>query len=94
MLPAIIITAIGLDLSQGIGFSKEKNIIVEGVSDYYYLLGMKKFLEKTVSSYKFPENIAIIPCVGESKVTLLASFFMGYNLDYQIVLDEKGTRHT
>ena len=91
---APIITAIGLDLSQGIGFSKEKNIIVEGVSDYYYLLGMKKFLEKTVSSYKFPENIAIIPCVGESKVSLLASFFMGYNLDYQIVLDEKGTRHT
>ncbi|MCV0410757.1 AAA family ATPase [Nitrosopumilus sp.] len=91
---APIIASIGLDLSQGIGFSKKKNIIVEGVSDYYYLIGIKKLIEKILSEYKFPDDIALIPCVGESKVSLLASFFIGYNLDYKILLDEKGTKQT
>ena len=54
---------------------------------------MKKFLEQN-NNYKFPENVAIIPCVGESKVTLVASIITGYGLEYKIVVDEKGTKHT
>jgi len=88
-----IITAIGLDISKGIAFAKKRNVIVEGVSDYYYILAMKKFLEQN-NNYKFPENVSIIPCVGESKVTLVASILTGYGLEYKIVVDEKGTRHT
>jgi len=88
-----IITAIGLDISKGVAFAKKCNIIVEGVSDYYYILGMKKFLEQN-KNYKFPEDVAIIPCVGESKVNSVASILTGYGLDYRIVVDEKGTKHT
>ena len=88
-----IVTAIGLDISKGVAFAKKCNIIVEGVSDYYYILGMKKFLEQN-QNYKFPEDVAIIPCVGESKVNSVASILTGYGLDYRIVVDEKGTKHT
>jgi len=88
-----IVTAIGLDLSKGVAFAKKRNILVEGVSDYYYIVGMKKYLEKN-RNYKFPEDIAIIPCVGESKTSLVASLLIGYGLDYKILLDKKGTRHT
>ncbi len=88
-----IITAIGLDISKGVAFAKKRNVIVEGVSDYYYILAMKKFLEQN-NNYKFPEDTAIIPCVGESKVSSVASILTGYGLNYKIVIDEKGTRHT
>lgn len=41
-----ILTSIGLELNRGIvGVGKENNIIVEGVSDYYYLNAFKRLLE-------------------------------------------------
>ncbi|UZE92740.1 MAG: AAA family ATPase [Methanosarcinales archaeon] len=89
-----IITAIGLDLSQGIAFSKKKNIVVEGVSDYFYLQTMLHFL-KSKKHYKFPEDIAIIPCVGHTKASTVVSLLIGWGLeDYKIVLDRKGTNKT
>ncbi len=44
-----ILTAIGLGLGDGIqNVSQEKNIVVEGISDYFYLQGIKNILnEKT-----------------------------------------------
>jgi len=88
-----IITAIGLDITQGLTFPKKKNITVEGVSDYYYLQAMLKYL-KNNESYEFPDDLVFIPCVGSTKVGTVASFFHGYGLDYKILLDMKGTTKT
>lgn len=90
---APIVAAIGLDISQGIIFSKKHNLVVEGTSDYYYLQAMRKYLVDN-TEYNFPHDMAFIPCVGESKITSVISLLVGYGLDYKVLLDEKGTRHT
>ncbi len=89
-----IITAIGLDLSRGLAINKRKNVVVEGVSDYYYMEGVLGYLGKK-KGYTFPEDIAIIPCVGHTTVSLIVSLLTGWGLkDYVIVLDRKGTTKT
>ena len=89
-----IITAIGLDLSRGIGFTKQKNVIVEGVSDYYYLQGILLGLEKS-KKYKFPKDVGFIPCIGHTKSLTIASILTGWELnDFIVLLDKKGTKDT
>jgi len=89
-----IITAIGLDLSKGIAFPVKKNVVVEGVSDYYYMEAMLHFL-KEKKEYNFPEDISIIPCIGHTAINSIVSLLIGWQLrDYKIVLDKKGTTKT
>jgi predicted ATP-dependent endonuclease of OLD family len=85
-----LITAIGLDLSKGLSFAKKSNIVLEGISDYYYIQAMKHYLKEN-EGYEFPDDVAFIPCVGQSKVGAVTSILFGYGLDYKIVLDKKGT---
>lgn len=78
--------AMGLDLSYNIGpnFTKN-NIIVEGITDYFYLQGYYKCKkEKNVPN--------IIPSTGANNVTAIASILYGWNCDFNILLDqdEKG----
>ncbi|MEH6891857.1 AAA family ATPase, partial [Bacillus sp. JJ864] len=55
-----IITAIGLDITRNIGFSRDFNIITEGISDYYYLQVMKEYLRRNYVLIDFN----IIPAQG------------------------------
>lgn len=78
--------AMGLDLNYNIGpnFTKN-NIIVEGITDYFYLQGYYKCKkEKNVPN--------IIPSTGANNVTAIASILYGWNCDFNILLDqdEKG----
>jgi predicted ATPase len=88
-----IITAIGLDLSKGISFSKKMNILIEGVSDYYYLQAILNYLKKE-EEYKFPDEYSFIPCVGNTKIGTLVSLLIGWGVDYKILFDKKGTNRT
>lgn len=88
-----IITAIGLDLTKGFSFPNKKNIVVEGVSDYYYLQAMLHHL-KTNQKYNFPDDVVFIPCVGNNNVSTVVSLLHGYGLHYKILLDKKGTTRT
>lgn len=85
-----IITAIGLDLSKDLFFSKLLNVVLEGISDYYYLRGMITYLKKN-EDYKFPDNISLISSIGNANVSLLVSLLMGLGLPYKIILDKKGS---
>ncbi|MBZ8126077.1 ATP-dependent nuclease [Bacillus thuringiensis] len=78
-----IITAIGLDITRNIGFSKDFNILTEGISDYYYLQAMKEYLRKEYLLIDFN----IIPAQGANSVSTLTSLLMGWNLKFIALFD-------
>lgn len=88
-----IITAIGLDITKGLAFPNKMNIIIEGVSDYYYLQAMLQYLQKK-EKFKFSADTVFIPCVGSTKVGSVISLLQGYGFDYKVLLDNKGTVKT
>lgn len=59
----------------------ELNIIVEGISDYYYILGAAMQCGIDLNGFN------VIPCVGASAVHNVASILIGWNCDFKIVLD-------
>jgi len=77
-----IITAIGLDLSIGLDIAKNNNIIVEGISDYYYLQAFHELLR-----FEFASETHLIPGSGADKANLLASLMIGWGFNYCVVLD-------
>ena len=75
-----IANAIGFGVS---GFSPpiEKNILLEGVSDFYYFSGMKKLLNKA-------GDYAFIPGVGLRKINSLISLLVGYGVSWIAIIDD------
>ena len=60
-----ILTAIGLGLNAGIAnFEKTNNIIVEGISDFYYLNAFKKIFNKNEINFIFGGGAGNMPIVG------------------------------
>ena len=88
-----IMTAIGLDISKTLMFSKKLTIITEGISDYYYLQGMIQFLTKQ-KDLDFPKDFAIIPCLGHTTIPTMVSLLLGWNYKFKILLDHKDTEAT
>lgn len=79
---APLLYAIGLDLKYNIGPDKGKiNIVVEGISDYYYLNTYIKLKNKK------DNNIYIIPSVGASQINKVVSILIGWGYDYRVLLD-------
>lgn len=78
-----IVEAIGHDPAHGISAQYKHNVILEGVSDYYFITAVAEITgEKTILS-----NAKLIPSTGASTTNLLASLFTGWGLDYVVLLD-------
>jgi len=77
-----IITAIGLDISNSFNVIGQNNILLEGISDYYFLNGMLKRLGGTQLNNKF-----LVPCTGATKIPIMVSLIMGWGLNFVAVLD-------
>lgn len=79
--------ALGLDLNYNIGPSfNNKNIIVEGISDYFYLQGYYKS--------KKQKNVPnIIPSTGGDNVPAIAAILFGWHCDFNIILDQDDKGH-
>jgi len=77
-----IITAIGLDLSMGLDIAKDNNILLEGISDYYYLSAFKELLD-----FNFKKEVHFIPSVGADKFHFLIPLMLGWGLNHCVVLD-------
>lgn len=75
-----IANAIGLSVSE---FStlKENNVLLEGVSDYYYFSAMQEILNKKDDFY-------FVPGIGVRKINNLISLAIGYGLNWIAVIDD------
>ena len=74
-----IITAIGLDLADDFSIAGKKNVLLEGISDYYFMQALREHLKANKANY--------IPCVGAPKIPYLASLLIGWDLGFLAVLD-------
>lgn len=85
-----IITAIGLDLSGSFGTFGEYNTIVEGISDYFYLECMKKYIGD-INSFG---EMRFIPSIGASQIDKLASLLIGWGVKFKVLLDNDNAGKT
>ena len=64
----------------------QKNLLVEGMSDFYYLQALSVQCART-SRQTLPDEIHITPCGGTKNVGLIASLFLGQNARPVVILD-------
>lgn len=74
--------AMGLDPFNTFSVINEKNVIVEGLSDYWYLSGFRKLLNRE-------QNYYFVPSIGikGNKVFPLISFCIGYGVDWLLIME-------
>ena len=77
-----IITAIGLDLSHNFSIAGKNNVLLEGISDYYFLQSIIKILKNNLY-----DTINMIPCIGASKIPQIVSLLLGWGLKFVTLLD-------
>jgi len=74
-----IITAVGLDISHDFSIVGKKNVLLEGISDYYFIQALREYVKTYDANF--------IPCVGASKIPQLVSLLIGWDLNFLAVLD-------
>jgi len=79
-----IANAIGFSVSD-LALTNKKNVLLEGVSDYFYYMGMRKLLQQN-------SHYSMIPGIGVRKQNTLISFCLGYGLDWVAIFDDDATR--
>lgn len=79
-----VANAIGFAVSD-FALSKNKNVLLEGVSDYFYYMGMRKVLGRK-------EGYSFVPGIGVRKQSTLISFCVGYGSDWVAVFDDDSTK--
>ena len=83
--------AMGLEPLKDFAILSQKNVLIEGLSDFWYFSGMQKLLNKNLD-YKFVPGVGI----KDGKINHLISFCIGYGLDWLLIMDDgkssKGSR--
>jgi predicted ATP-dependent endonuclease of OLD family len=77
-----VIAAIGIDISQSLNFKRQKNLFVEGISDYMYLTAWARILRPEIV-----DEFNIFPGSGATTIPMLASLFIGWGFDFVVLLD-------
>lgn len=80
--------AAGYAMVRGL-FQHKKNVLVEGISDYYYLHALSHQCQATGRT-GLPEDIYITPCGGAKLVGHIASLFLGQEVRPLVLLDGDG----
>lgn len=79
-----IIDALGLSVAHDFSAAKKRNVIVEGISDYYYLTAAKKLCGIEHEFY-------FMPAMGSPNAHLLMELCIGWGLEWLMIFDEKGS---
>lgn len=77
--------ALGLNWAQSL-FVGQRNLVVEGVTDFWFLVTMSTLL-KASGDVGLPENLVITPAGGASKVAYVATLLVGQQLKVAALLD-------
>ena len=77
--------AAGYAMIRGL-FQHRKNVLVEGMSDFYYLHALSQQCAKSGRTV-LPEDIYITPCGGTKHVGHFASMFLGHEVRPLVLLD-------
>ena len=80
-----VLTSIGLDLNQSFNLVQQKNVITEGISDFYYLHAWNNLLELNALT-----EVSIFPGTSASTVPALASLLIGWGVYFCALLDRDG----
>ncbi len=78
-----IAEAMGLVPLKDFSVLKEKNVIVEGLSDFHYFQAIKSLIRPT-AEYEFVPGIGI----KDGKINHLISFCIGYGLGWAVIIDD------
>ena len=85
--------ALGYDIAQSL-FIGSNNLIVEGVTDFWYLNSISDYL-KSINRVGLDPKIIITPAGGAQKVSYLVSLLSSQNLNVVVLLDmEKESKAT
>ena len=77
--------AAGYAMMRGL-FQHHKNVLVEGMSDFYYLQALSQQCAKSGRT-ALPDDIYITPCGGTKHVGHFASMFLGHKVRPLVLLD-------
>ncbi|RVH05128.1 AAA family ATPase [Sinorhizobium meliloti] len=77
--------ALGYDLAQSL-FTKRKNFILEGLTDYWYVVAVSSMLEAAGKTH-LDKKIALVPSGTASKVAYFATILHANNLKVAALLD-------
>ena len=79
--------ALGFEIAQTL-FVGPANLIVEGVTDFWYISAISEYL-RDAHRISLPTNVAITPAGGSAKVTYLVSLLSSQNLQVVVLLDDE-----
>lgn len=78
--------ALGYDLAQNL-FIQKRNLILEGLTDYWYVDAVAKLLQEEKNTSKLNPNIALIPASSAGKIVYFATILHANNLKVAALLD-------
>ena len=78
--------AAGYAIMKGL-FKHQKNLLVEGITDYHYLHALSQECAK-LGRHTLPDGIVVTPCGGTKYIGHLASLFLGHEARPVILLDD------
>ncbi len=81
----VLQAALGMDASQSLLFAK-RNLVVEGVNDYYILTELSNLLQQD-GKKGLPEDVRITPGAGASQAVHVTTLMIGQNLSVVVLFD-------
>lgn len=80
--------ALGYDITQTL-FVGERNLVVEGVSDYWYLSSVSEHLAERGERPGLPAGMVVTPAGGAQKVSYMVALLAAQNLKVVVLFDNE-----
>jgi predicted ATP-dependent endonuclease of OLD family len=82
-------SALGYEISQTL-FIGEYNLVVEGITDYWYISSISDYLKEQNKSH-IQDDLVIMPCGGARKIPYMVALLTSQSLKVIVLLDSEQT---